>query len=214
MSPETPADHDIRLGQALRRLRERAGLTQAEAAEEMNVTPQAWQNYESGKRRFTEARQRDTTAAVGATPADLLAEAGRGTIVSLRGEPRSFELTVDGVVRAGSLGGAAYQPDGEAEVIDFSHFFDPATNRVLRLEGESMVPYAQPGGFVTYNLKLWPRRGDGCVIVTMDGDYLVKRFDRSDGETLYVTELHPVERQLTFALKDLRGVHRIGLRGD
>jgi hypothetical protein len=48
----------------------------------------------------------------------------------------------------------------------------------------------------------------------LDGSYAVKRFERMDDETLYVTELWPRERELTFALSEVRGVYAIGLRGD
>ena len=77
-----------------------------------------------------------------------------------------------------------------------------------------MYPYAEPGGFVTYNPRQPARRGHGCVIEMKDGSKLVKRYEHHDAETLTVTELWPEEKQLTIPLADVAGVYAIGLRGD
>ncbi len=122
-------------------------------------------------------------------------------------------LPVGGVAHGGATAPNLYDDGGEAEVIDFARFHS-AGNLVLKIAGMSMVPYAEPGSFVTYNVRQPPRRGQGCVIQMKDGSYLVKRFERMDDDTLYVTELYPVERALTYPLVEVQGVFAIGLRGD
>ena len=101
----------------------------------------------------------------------------------------------------------------EPEIVDFADYFAHGT-RVLRLGGMSMVPYAEPGGFVTYNPRRAARRGHGAVIQMKNGSYQVKRFDRIADGKLIVTELYPEERELEFDLNEVEGVYAIGLRGD
>jgi len=220
--PDSPAERRL-MGAALRRLREQRGLTQTAAADRAGITLQAWGNYENGRRRFSRSLIDKTTTALGFEPEDLLIERTRADEGGLpSGDParmlderwaRRYELPIVGVVRAGGLA-AAFQPPSEPDTLDLMPFFSPE-NRVLMIQGESMIPYAQPGGWVTYNIKSWPRRGDGCVIVFKDDrDPLVKRFEKTLGGSLYVTELFPAERELTFDLGEISGVYRVGLRAD
>ena len=66
-------DRDRIYGRALSVLRKRARLSQQAAAEALGVTPQAWQNYEAGKRSsiFALSSLPGLTAAVGASSMDL-----------------------------------------------------------------------------------------------------------------------------------------------
>lgn len=212
----------MRRAHALKALRRRRGLTQEAAATAHGVTTQAWQNYEAGKRHLSDKKISELLPALDADNDDFEQELQRLP------EPSSFApdeirmagprplggllMAVDGIVHAGALNPNVYQ-GGEAEIIDFSAFFGPEW-RVLRLAGESMIPYAEPGGFVTYSTRRPPRRGQGCVIITTAGEYLVKRFERTAGGKLHVTELYPEERPLAFDLTEIRGVYAIGLRGD
>lgn len=206
-----------RMGRALALLRADAGMTQPAASERMGVTLQAWQNYEYGRRRFTPDMVRSVTTAVERTPEDLLD--ARSRVLSNEASapaagPRlsPYELPLLGRVRAGPQGLHVFD-GGEPETIDLGYLFGPDV-RVLRLAGESMIPYAEPGGFVSYHLRSLPKRNKGVVIHLMNGDFFVKRYDYERGGTLYVTELHPEERQLTFDLTEVRGVYPIGLRTD
>lgn len=211
-----------RAGKALQILRRRRGLSQEAAAGEADrISLASWKNYESGKRAMDNPTLARALKAIGATVEEHQLEVAK-LAAPLGGEPSSFgpsgrgrvmALPVGGVAHGGALRPNLYDDGGEAEVIDFARFFAPGT-RVLKLAGMSMVPYAEPGGFVTYNVRQPPRRGQGCVIEMADGSYAVKRFERMDDETLYVTELHPVERELTFPLSEVAGVYAIGLRGD
>lgn len=76
MDPSTnkaPSAQAREIGQALKLLRERKGLTQDQAAERRGVTRTAWQNYESGRAVVLRMDMQDGLAlAVGATRAELL----------------------------------------------------------------------------------------------------------------------------------------------
>lgn len=211
-----------RAGAALRILRNRAGITQEEAADRAErISLSTWKNYENGKRPMDTPTLVRALRALGASPEEHQLElakmsaglAERGSFAGMAERGRVMQLPVGGVAHGGALRPNLYDDGGEAEVIDFASFFAPGT-QVLKLAGMSMIPYAEPGGFVTYNKRQPPRRGQGCVIEMLDGSYAVKRFERMDDATLYVTELYPEERELTFALSDVRGVYAIGLRGD
>lgn len=209
------------MGVALKTLRKRAGLSQEAAADAAGVHTQTWRNYELGNRAMDNPTLARLTAAIGSNAEEHAVEMARLTPVArdpvggygVAERGRVMQLPVGGIAHGGALRPNVYDDGGEAEVIDFARFFAPGT-QVLRLAGMSMVPYAEPGGFVTYNVRQPARRGHGCVIEMLDGSYAVKRFERMDDETLYVTELYPEERPLTFPLSAVKGVYAIGLRGD
>ncbi|MFN4288924.1 MAG: helix-turn-helix domain-containing protein [Brevundimonas sp.] len=210
--------HRQRIGAALRILRQRAALSQEELAHRVGIHHQSLRNYETGKRAVDDALLARLLEATGHDHDALQAEM-RNLEPAPAPEPSRLPaspvvvLPVGGVAHGGGLHPNVYDGGSEAEVIDFAEFFKPGT-RVLRLAGMSMYPYADSGGFVTYNPRHPARRGQGCVIEFNDGAFAVKRFERMDAESLHVTELYPVERELTFPLSEVRGVYAIGLRGE
>ena len=208
-------------GQALKALRERANMTQQQAADAAGVTLTAWQNYEHGRRQWKSSLVTSTTGAVGATPEDLQlarAQITEGPEPRSGGTPgerpgRPFQIPIYGRARMGPLGFSVYDAGEPEGVVDLADLFGP-NSRAIRGAGDSMYPYAEDGGFLVYRIDLWPIKGKGCVIETLDGQYYVKRYDKVDGSAIYVTELFPDERQLRFDLKDLKGVYRLTIRGD
>lgn len=97
-STRSPAARDPQLslyGRALKVLRMRRRLTQADAAAALRLTTQAWQNYEAGQRRsaFALDSLEALTAAVGSTPdefarvADLLKSGVAEGLLSDPGHP-------------------------------------------------------------------------------------------------------------------------------
>lgn len=214
-----------RKGLALKALRTRLGISQGLAAENAGFSSyKAWQNYESGERKFTDPKLLVLLLALNADreefdqqlariPEEVGSRAPAPRRAPEERSVRPYELPSAGLAHGGAMRPDVWDGEGGAEVIDLSQFFTPGT-RFLRLDGMSMYPYAEPGGFVTYNPRQPARRGFGCVIEMKDGSKLVKRYEHHDDETLTVTELWPKEKELTFALKDVAGVYAIGLRGD
>ncbi len=210
-----------RKGAALKALRMALGHTQESAAAAHGVTPQAWQHFEAGRRHLSEQKLAALVKSIGGTPARLELELSKipadGPSRQLRPPKpaervaRPYDLPLAGVARGGPLEPATF--DGGAEIIDLSRFFAPDT-QIVRLDGMSMYPYAEPGGFVTYNPRQPARRGHGCVVVRRDGSKIVARFEGFEGEAVVVTELWPEERRLTFEAASVSGVYAIGLRGD
>lgn len=214
-----------RNGLALAAVRRRAGITQDAAAAAMSWKgPQAWQYYEHGKRHFSDPKLALMLQALGSNREEFDLELAkipeeREALPAVRGrgveEPtfgRSLRFEVGGIAHGGSPRPNVYD-DGGAEVIDFERYFAPGM-RILRLGGMSMYPYAEPGGFVTYNVKVPPRRGEGCVIEMADGSFQVKRFERYDGDALIVSEAYPEEVELAPIPADqVKGVYAVQLRG-
>ena len=210
-----------RAGEALRILRKRTAFSQEAAALAAGVHPQSWRNYENGKRLLDNPTLARLTRAIGSSPEEhaleMLRLSGpvetRTFATGMEERGRVLQLPVGGIAHGGALMPAAFDQPSEPDVIDFAAFFSPGT-QVLRLAGMSMYPYADAGGFVTYNPRVPPRRGQGAVIEMKDGPPLVKRFDRIDAIHVHVTELYPEERSFTVPLDQVVGVYAIGLRGD
>jgi transcriptional regulator with XRE-family HTH domain len=73
-TPKSPAQEAREIGRALKLLRTRRGLTQDQAAEALQVTRTAWQNYESGRSVVMRTdMQQKLSAALGANRNELLA---------------------------------------------------------------------------------------------------------------------------------------------
>lgn len=217
-------DEKTRAGAALKILRARSGKSGEEVALEADVHPQTYRNYEKGRRRIPPEVLPRILVALGADAEDHALEMSRLAATTPPPTERSFaaglqergrvlQLPVGGYAFGGAARPAMYDLVEEPEVVDFADYFAAGT-RVLRLGGMSMVPYAEPGGFVTYNPRRLARRGHGAVIQMKNGSYQVKRFERIEGDKLIVTELYPVERELQIEMSEVEGVYAIGLRGD
>lgn len=213
----------VRKGIALKALRKSLGHTQESAATAHDVTAQAWQHFEGGRRHLSDQKVAALVKSIGGTleafqleldkvphgPMPMRTTRARGGV---QDRTASFKLPFGGIAHGGAMRPHAYD-EADAEVVDFTRYFSPGTE-VLRLGGMSMFPYADSGGFVTYNRLRPAQRGRGCVIVMKDGAKLVKRFEHYDDKVLVVTELWPEEKRLEIPIEEVEGVYAIGLRGD
>ena len=152
------------LGQALAALRKGRGLSQAEAGARMGVTSQAWGLYEAGRRpgMFRPDVQRRLTAALDLTPENLALEMARTS-----GAPSA--------VAADRLeeGGRVFSAGGARA---------PA-RRTLQLRDDDLAPWAGSGVVLVYDLSVWPRRDQGCVVETEDGR-VIGLYHRGDRDTV------------------------------
>lgn len=220
---ERQANERRRMGLALKALRQRLGVSQGAAAAAAGFSDyKAWQNYEAGNRNISVPKLNKLLEALNADREEFeeqlarLPDAEAQLAVRTRSleerSTRPYTLPFAGLAHGGPLRPNVF--DGrDDEAVSLERFFAPGT-RILRLEGMSMYPYAEPGGFVTYNPNQPARRGHGCVVEQTDGARLVKRFERYTEDSVIVTELYPVEREMQIPLRDVVGVYAIGLRGD
>ena len=152
------------LGQALAALRKGRGLSQAEAGARMGVTSQAWGLYEAGRRpgMFRPDVQRRLTAALDLAPEDLALEMARTS-----GAPSA--VAADRLEEGGrvfSAGGAR-----------------ASARRTLQLRDDDLAPWAGSGVVLVYDLSVWPRRDQGCVVETEDGP-VIGLYHRGDRDTV------------------------------
>lgn len=208
------------IGAAIRNLRDRAGLRQADLAEALGITTQAWQKYEAGERSFSDDKISTVLKTLRTSKDELLTERARllGLPIPSRvdvHQDRDRDLIFDvyGRARAGDRGVQVYDVGEPVRTIDLRQILGRNTD-ALEVAGDSMVPWAEPGEVVLFDRERCPKRGSGCVIETKTGEYYVKLYEKSDGSTLFAKELYPEERIILFSVKDLKGVYAIRLRGD
>lgn len=207
-----------RVGRALKALRERAGLSQAQAGDNYGTSGQNWAKYEAGQARSIHQPNvlRKLLTAVGATPEELqlaLSNTDRPhrhppARREVAEERRSFEVPIWGRARAGPKGSQVYDLNEPERTLDLGSLFG-ATTRATQVVGDSLYPKAASGTTIIYDLEAWPRRDQGCVVETLEGEYYVKIFDKIIGDKLYVTELQPEERTLDFDTAKLKGVYAV-----
>lgn len=223
-TPDDQADEQKLLGRALAVLRKRADITQDAAADRMGWTSgEAWRKYETGKvAQVTDPEMQGRLArAVEATREELmrehalLADRAAGPIPG-HGRDRAtsaYELPISGRVQAGAMGSQVYDAEPPpARTIDLFQLIGPNSG-VLELAGESMLPWGEPGEVIIFDREREPRRGFGCVVETLAGEYYVKLYKKRENGVLTVQQLNPPE-DLTFRLAELKGVYRVRLRGD
>ena len=159
------------LGDALARLRHGCGLSQAEAGERVGMTGQGWGLYESGKRAglFRPDIQTRLTGALGTTPEALALEQGSAT------SPVVDTPKASGVASRAS----AYRDPHPADVATPETFTFP-------VQTEDVWPWASSGVVLVCDPARWPRRGQGCVIETGDGETRVRLFDGADRDWLFL----------------------------
>ena len=210
----------IAMGAVVRSLRERIDMSVVDAAAELKVTRQAWANYEAGVRdKILRSDLQEAIAGVlGVEVEDLIRERNRlagafGQASGVSEPARQFIFDVFGRARAGPQGPEVYDVGEPLRRIDLGQMLGRNTG-AMEVAGDSMVPWAEPGEVVLFDRDRYPKRGAGCVIETHGGEAYVKLYEKSDGSTLFVRELFPEERTVTFALRDVRGVYGIRLRGD
>lgn len=208
------------MGKALAALRRRRGLSQRTAAEGLGVSVQAYQKFEAGQRRFTEAQIGRVTAALGAATEHLMIErarlVGEEPAYPSRGfhsqEKTVFEIPVWGRTKSDEHGPEVHgagEPQGMVDLRELSSSSVGAT----RIAGDTMVPWGEPGELVIFDRDRWPKRGSGCVVETRDGVLFVRLYERSDDAQVFVRQLNP-DKAISWPLKDVRGVYSVRLRGD
>lgn len=82
----------------------------------------------------------------------------------------------------------------------------------LEVADISMVPRYEPGEIIYVAGNRWPSRGQDCVMVTHDGEGVLKRFIRRDVELLVLHQLNP-DADLEYSMSDVAAMHSVVGRG-
>jgi phage repressor protein C with HTH and peptisase S24 domain len=82
----------------------------------------------------------------------------------------------------------------------------------LEVADVSMTPRYEPGEIIYCAPNRWPGRGQDCVLVTTEGEGLLKRFIRRDTDTLTLHQLNPDE-DLNYSMETVFAVHTVVGRG-
>jgi phage repressor protein C with HTH and peptisase S24 domain len=207
-------------GQAFKALRERRGKFQKNIADALGLTTQAWQKYEAGERRWNPETIETALLALGVGREALDAERSKILGLPPRRQSAGFsdrgsEYTVDvvGKVRAGASGIQIFNDGEPLRQVDLRSLFGPESD-AMEVAGDSVSPWANSGEIVIFDRGRFPRPGAGCVVETVEGGLLLKFYEKSDGSTLFLKELVPVERIIQIPMRDVKGIYAVRLRGD
>lgn len=78
----------------------------------------------------------------------------------------------------------------------------------LEVNDISMSPRYEPGEIVYLAPNRWPTRDQDCVVVTKEGEGLLKRFVRREHAKIVLHQLNPDE-DLDIALDDIEAIHTV-----
>ena len=78
----------------------------------------------------------------------------------------------------------------------------------LEVNDISMSPRYEPGEIVYLAPNRWPTRDQDCVIVTKEGQGLLKRYIRRDHEKVVLHQLNP-EQDIDVPLDDIDAIHTV-----
>lgn len=191
--PPTPKARMTAMGDTIRYFRERAGanggkLTVTAAARKLNQSRQSWEAYEKGAHvTLRDDKQAEIAGALSIPPQILRHEYER---------------------RLGIRPDSGVAEEAKA----FSAFPELSAPRLL-MPDDCLRPWATSATTILYDPNLPPIAGEGCVIRDATGFLHVKIFQRADAEKLYVGEIFPAPRELTFdrgASKAYRVIGRLG----
>lgn len=155
--------------------------------------------------------------AVGATHAELLDErnrlVGHPTQAPREDGPRQFlSIPVWGRAKAGARDALAYEVTEPDSYFDLDWLTGDKSG-ALRVAGDSMSGYVESGQLVIYDRTRWPRRGEGCVVETTQGELYVKEYVSQSGDSLNLRQRFP-EGDVVFPMAEIKGVYAIRFRGD
>lgn len=199
------------LGRAIRRVRERKRMTQAQAAQHMGVQDQQWQRWESGERNPRPEKIADIAAAMDVSTEELLAERARvigltddGPAAPAPGMVGVFGYAAGAGERITVIGGSelrwvpmhpaqqGYRRIGAAEVV-----------------GESMWPRWKPREIAYFVFDLAPPRGEDVIAELQDGTAIIKEYVGRIGDRLQFREFYPEERVFEIPASEIRALHAV-----
>jgi phage repressor protein C with HTH and peptisase S24 domain len=198
------------LGEKIRALREVAGLTQQQIADDLGITAVSVSDWESGKTRPSGTRFARLARKLGVTVDQLLSPDPIDSRRPLSFPPRTQRIPVVGTAQLGAdgywaeLGHPVGSGDGYLDVPS-----DDANAYAVRVVGDSMYPRIRSGEFVLCEPNHTYGPGDEVLVVTTDGRSMVKEFlYQRDGQVV----LHSVNDghgRLTLRAEDVEKIHYV-----
>jgi transcriptional regulator with XRE-family HTH domain len=204
---------------ALKTLRTRRSLSQADVAHNLGLSTQAYQKYEGAERRFSPDRLQEILTAIGVSQDDLEIERAR----ILGREPKPTErgstpqaaglasIPVWGAARAGTEGIEVYDVGEPVRTFDLANHIGRSPD-MFEIVGESLLPWGNSGDIVAVDRNRWPAAGKACVIELQSGQILIKFYVRTTAGQLFVSELQPEERIFPIALERVKGVYAVTVK--
>jgi|GEM_PF-2494785 len=220
------SEKEKQLGEAIRRIRRRKNMSQADVASRLGMEPPAFGRYEAGARKviLREDIQERIADALGVTREALQAEAsavadGR-EIWDLRRPPKTI-IASGGIFSQGEQGFGVYEAEG-GEDVDLSALLDGPV-KALRVADDALSPYVEPGHFVIYHTSRMPRRYQAVVLKLRDGRLITRFYIRSTPAQIEVVRHEGMSSDQGRAYRevsefinvsDVSGVYPVILRGD
>jgi phage repressor protein C with HTH and peptisase S24 domain len=78
----------------------------------------------------------------------------------------------------------------------------------LEVNDISMSPRYEPGEIVYLAPNRWPARDQDCVVVTIEGEGLLKRYVTRDAEKIVLRQLNPA-KDIDVLLSDISSIHSV-----
>ncbi len=195
------------IGQRIRKLREKAGLSQGALALRLGLTQQAVGKWETGKSAPDYHMLVKLARALGVEP-DSFFDKDADSILSRAREIIAGELKmipVLGLVKAG-YGLEAHEEYGEFEPASVK---DPARYFYLRVTGDSMEPRIRDNDLALVRRQATLEDGDLGVFIYGDDEGTIKRFYRK-GDTVALQPFNPAYETLILSGDDLERLRIIG----
>ena len=188
-------------------LRKKAGWSQEELADQMNVTRQSVSKWEGAQSvpdlekmlRLSELFGVSTDYLLGCAPA-LITSA-----VAAADGPREFPIPIIGTVRAG-FGAFAFEEDyGE----EYARVKDPGSYFYLLVKGDSMEPRISDGDLALVHRQPTLENGDLGVVIFGEGEGTLKKFIRR-GNTIILQPFNNVYAPQIIMGEDLEHLYIAG----
>ena len=188
-------------------LRKKAGWSQEELADQMNVTRQSVSKWEGAQSvpdlekmlRLSELFGVSTDYLLGCAPAPIT------SAVAAADGPREFPIPIIGTVRAG-FGAFAFEEDyGE----EYARIKDPGSYFYLLVKGDSMEPRISDGDLALVHRQPTLENGDLGVVIFGEGEGTLKKFIRR-GNTIILQPFNNVYAPQIIMGEDLEHLYIAG----
>lgn len=213
-APTSTSDQAKVLGRAIASLRERLGVSQEELADRLGIARQTVSRYETGRSAVLRLDiQRAIAAALEVTVDDIVNEGdniirpdfpGSGRVPAVVNVVAQPQIGADGEVR--------YRETLTLASEDLGWLFGPNAG-FLQLADGALPDGAFNARLAGFDRSAWPRKGQGCVIETREGELIPGVYDHRSDAGVHVRGGSAAGDQVVPA-NTIKGVYAIRFWGD